>query len=86
MEKTTKKTRTPLKERPLRLPGESLDRDIHKLQTEMVVYGILAIFLLVIAYTQWISWYYHAPPQPLLFFVLALIFMTYGFYKIYQMR
>jgi len=86
METARQDKRSPLKDRPLRFPGQSLDSEIRKLQIEIVGYFILAVFLIFVAYSQWVSWYFHAPPQPLIFFVLALIFIAYGCYRVYQIQ
>ncbi len=86
MDTLKKEKRSPLKDKPLRLPGQSLDVEIHRLQLEIFTFVGLALVLMLVAYSEWVSWYFHAPPAPLVFFILALIFTLYAFFKVYQTR
>jgi hypothetical protein len=78
--------RTPLKDKPLRLPGQSLDQQIRKLQLEIAGYLVFSVFLLLIAYLEWTHWFFHSPPQPIFFTVVAILFLAYGSYKIIQIQ
>jgi hypothetical protein len=79
--------KSPLKDKPLRAPGESLDKKI----TDLIIDGgihylfISALFLMM-AVMEWIHRYSKAPPSPWLFSFMALIAILYSTVKIIRTR
>ena len=82
-----KKTRSPLKARALRNPGEYLGEEIVRLQTEDafpylavgVVFGFMAVFEWARALLKW-------PPQPWLFTGIAVLACCLAAVKVKQIR
>jgi hypothetical protein len=65
--------RSPLKAKPLRVPGESLDEEIDRWQTDHVfdyLFAAGSIFLL--AGMEWFGYLTNSPRRPILFSVLAV--------------
>ncbi len=66
--------KSPLKDRPLRNPGESIDREIYDVLLDgLLRYYMVAVLLGVMAGLEWWRWYTHARPSPLIFTACALI-------------
>lgn len=70
--------RSPLKGPPPRVPGQSVDEEIHRFRDEditpLVVMGIFCIFFAIV---EWIRWLFDIRPQPIFISILALIAATY---------
>ena len=68
---------SPLKDRPLRYPGESLDREIESWvgQTAMSYY-MAAALLTFLACMEWIGYFNESPRHPILYSVAAAIALT----------
>ncbi len=65
--------RSPLKDNPLRSPGESLDRKIQSVFDDNVMpYFLAAMVLVLLAFMEWMRLLRGSPPQPWLFSMLAL--------------
>ncbi len=78
-----KEKRSPLKEKPLHNPGESLEQKMNTLFYEEVaphVYQI--IFIIIIVAWEWWRWYWKIPLSPLLISLFAVVFGGYSVYKI----
>jgi hypothetical protein len=79
--KQTTAKRSPLESKPLHNPGQSLDREIHRLVDEKVVpylaVGVMACFL---AMNEWWRAYVGSPPQPIAMTIVASVFAGYGAY------
>jgi hypothetical protein len=80
-------TRSPLKARPLRNPGEYLAEEIKRLQNEDIGSYIMAgmIFVLLSVF-EWIRFFLKWPPQPKLFTFMAVLASCIGAIKIIQIR
>jgi hypothetical protein len=78
--------KSPLKSRPLRIPGESLDREIDRWSVDvMLPYFISAALLCALASMEWLAYFTHAPRNPILFSgmaALALIVATWQIFRI----
>jgi hypothetical protein len=67
------KGKSPLKDPPLRNPGQSLDEEIHRViedQADPYITAVLALW--AIAFIEWVGAWRALPRQPLLFACLAL--------------
>jgi hypothetical protein len=74
--------RSPLKRKPLRNPGESLQEEIYSIQTEQLLPPlIMAFFGIGVAVFEWWRYLRQAPPQPMLLSAIAFIAVVYGAYK-----
>jgi hypothetical protein len=78
--------RSPLKQQPLRVPGESLAEERNRILYDRVLpYAILAIFLILYAGLQWWESFTKSPPQPSVatfFAVCAVVYATYRTLKV----
>ncbi len=67
-------SQSPLKAKPLRIPGESLDKEIDDLVRDSVMsYFIAATMLSGLAGFEWFGYLTHSPRRPILFSIVALI-------------
>jgi hypothetical protein len=86
-EEGNEKTRSPLKARALRNPGESLGEEIGRLQTEDafpyfavgVVFGFMAVF-------EWARTLLKWPPRPVLFTAMAVLACCLAAVKVQRIR
>lgn len=75
--------KSPIKAKPLRNPGESLDRQINDiLIDDIIFYIMLATYAILIAGFEWFRWYARTPPSPITLTVLAVIILTVAVWKI----
>ena len=84
MTKSNKK-RSPLPDRQLRYPGQSLDSEIEKLRWNIAIYAGLSSILIVLAFYEWWHWYRNIPPQPIATIIIAAVIVVYSSVKIGQM-
>jgi hypothetical protein len=67
-------SRSPLKDPPLRLPGQSLDEEIERWQNERLInYLITASSFFLLAFMEWFGYLTHGPRRPILFSSCALL-------------
>lgn len=82
---TTKKS--PLKDKPLRHAGQSLDEEINRLiEDDALPYISTSVLMLVLSMLEWYRWYFQLPPSPYIFTSLALLITGFSTYKIINMR
>jgi len=65
--------RSPLKDKPLRNPGQSLDHKITDLGFDALMYMTVAILFVVLALTQWVQLLTQSKPTPMLYSAIALV-------------
>jgi len=83
-----KKKRSPLKNRPLRTPGQSLDDEIQRIMGEEVVtYVLFPIMLMGFTIWNWLLWYQIVQvSNPISLTVIVIIISVYCFFKILKVR
>lgn len=70
---------SPLKAKPLRLPGESVDKEIDRWITDKALGALFAAgCFCFVAYFEWYGYLTHAPRRPILFSVVALVALLYA--------
>ena len=75
--------KSPLKDNPLRNPGESLDEEIADfLYDEVLTYIFVSILMVSIAGLEWAKWYLKTPPSPWLYSFFALLTIACSVLKI----
>jgi hypothetical protein len=75
--------KSPLKDNPLRNPGESLDKEITEfLYDEVLTYIFVSILMVSIAGLEWAKWYLKTPPAPWLYSFIAFLTIAYSVLKI----
>ncbi len=79
--------KSPLKDKPLPNPGESLDRQIDDvIYDEVVTYYVLALVVVLLAIMEWWKWYSGAPPSPGGFALCAFGFLIYSGFRVLRAR
>lgn len=87
MSGTLRGKRSPLKRKPLRNPGESLQEERQRLiEDEWIPYAFVAVMMVLVAFAEWGRWYFKTPPQPIAMSVVALLAVGYGMYKFITLR
>ena len=77
--------KSPLKSKPLRNPGESLDEEINNvLLDDALPYCIVSIFVIVLAGLEWWRWYSELPPAPIIYSILAVLSVLVSTWKVRQ--
>jgi len=70
---------SPLKDRPLPGPGESLQARLDDLREgKILVPMVTAVFLILLAGLEWLRWYRDTPPQPRLYSFFAIAYAIYA--------
>jgi hypothetical protein len=79
--------RSPIKSKPLRYPGESLDQEILRLQDEIFTkYGVYAAFFITLALLEWLRYATNALPNPWIYSIVAFIVVAFTTYKVLQIK
>jgi hypothetical protein len=66
-------TRSPLRNHPLRLPGQSLDQDIREVQGRILESVTFLAFILVLTILEWYRWAFETPYSPWIYSVLLVL-------------
>jgi hypothetical protein len=72
------RNKSPLKDAPLRNPGQSLDAQIDDLRLDMFQPFLVATTFVVLAVLEWLRWYRNDPPHPILYSCAALAGIVYA--------
>ena len=82
-----KDKRSPLKDNPLRNPGQSLDEQIRDLVFDYAL-GPLTFALIIVLLTgfEWLIYYRVAPPAPFHFSVVAVVAVGYAAFRFFRLR
>jgi len=78
--------RGPLRDKPLRYPGQSLDEEIRRLQWDIAGYFILAVVFIGLLVLEWWRWFRDVPPQPMAALFLAVIVVLISYLRIRQLE
>ncbi len=73
-----KDSASPLKDSPLRNPGQSLDSQIDDLRLDMFEPLLVAMIFIVISIMEWFRWYRDDRPHPLFYSALAVAGVIYA--------
>ncbi len=81
-------TKSPLKDRPLRLPGQSLDEEIKRLMGDGVLpYILLPVVLILLTVWNWLLWYQIvAIHKPVLLTILTAFLLGFSFLKLREYK
>ena len=81
MQKQEKKS--PLKDRPLRYAGQSLDEQFNDILGEKIMpYMMIVIFFFLWIVAEWLRFVFKSPPQPITFTILFVGVTVFSFLKI----
>ena len=83
--KKIKQKKSPIKDNPLRYPGQSLDEEIQRrLENDALPYLLISVFSIVIAGMEWWRWYKEIPYSPVLYTIFAILIVLYSAYKLFK--
>lgn len=81
------KTRSPIKGKPLRLPGQSLRRERQMLWEDKIEpWALLAIFFMALALFEWFRHWQQLPPSPWLMSVAAALALGLAVWRYWRLR
>jgi len=81
-----KTKRSPIKERPLRNPGEQLDYDIQDLWEKASYYFFIGAALVVLTVYEWMIWFHPTTPKPWVTTLVTSAVICYSVYRIYKIK
>lgn len=80
-----KQKKSPIKDNPLRYPGQSLDEEIQKkLENDALPYLLISVFSIVLAAMEWWRWYKEIPYTPVVYTVFAILIVLYSAFKLFK--
>ena len=74
--------RSPLKDKPLRNPGQSLDDKLTDYAFDVLFYAFIALMFCMFAAMEWVRTWTNAPPMPLLWSGIAAISIVIGLVRV----
>ncbi|SRR6266545_3511333 len=82
-----KDKRSPLKDRPLRNPGQSLDEQIRDLASDYA-HGpaVFALFMVLVTALEWLKYYHSLPPKPWFYSSVAAPAVFYAVWRFFRVR
>lgn len=83
--KEKEKKRSPLKDRPLRYAGQSLDEKIEEILLNLLYWFLLPGVAIILVIGDWIRFINPQPPErPILITIIAVILLAIGLFKIFR--
>jgi hypothetical protein len=80
-------TKSPIKDKPLRSPGQSLEEERRKLfEDKLETPFVLALFFTLLAALEWWRYYMKLPLNPIVFTVFAILFVVFVAWRIWRIR
>ncbi len=77
--------RSPLKEKPLRAPGQSLTAELYGRSLDLMGLCLLCLFILWNMAAEWLRWYSKDNPHPIPYTFIAIAVCSFCFPKIRRM-
>lgn len=79
--------KSPLKDKPLRNPGESLERYwMDYVMDQVLLYLMVALFMTLLAALEWWRYLQDLPPSPYIYTAMATIVVPVAAYKVWTAR
>jgi hypothetical protein len=83
----TNESRSPLKAKPLRMPGQSLQEQRDKLfEDKLETPAMMAVFCVMLAGWEWSRYFTPRPPAPGLMSAIALTFVAFVAWRFWRVR
>ena len=83
----TEPTRSPIKDKPLRLPGQSLMEERAALwENKLELWALMAVFFIVLAGWEWFRYFRPMQPHPILVSACALAVLGFAGWRLYRLR
>ena len=85
--KSRKQRISPIKDKPLRNPGQSLDEELQRLFEDDISPWIAAfLFPPILTGYEWWRWITNSPPQPLQMLIASITMSGYALFRLLQLR
>lgn len=83
LKKSKRKTKSPIKQPPLRQAGQSVKEDIESIIDEKVyMWLFIGAWAIMLAVFEWFAWFLALPRSPLLFTAIPLLVVPYCIWKL----
>lgn len=80
-------TKSPIKDKPLRLPGQSLEEERRRLfENKIETPLMLAVFFAAFTAMEWWRYFWTRPPSPVIFTVVAVLMSGFAAWRILKSR
>lgn len=79
--------RSPLREKPLRYAGQSLDERINDVFLEQLfTYALIITFSVFLAVTEWVRFFSNTKPHPISVTIISLVMIAYSVWKFFLLK
>lgn len=83
----TEATKSPIKDKPLRHPGQSLEEERRLLIGDTIETPLLmALVFVVLAFMEWWRYWQNMKPTPVLFTFVAAVFVLWSAWRVWRVR
>lgn len=83
----TESTKSPIKDKPLRHAGQSLEEERRLLISDKIETPLLmALVFVVLAFLEWWRYWQNMKPSPVLFTISAVVFVLWSAWKVWRIR
>lgn len=82
--KSKSEKHSPLKDKPLRYAGQSLDEQIEDKLLEAVYWAVVSFGAIIFAIAEWFRYLYPKPAQPIYITIFAVIVIAIGANKVFK--
>ena len=80
-------TKSPIKDKPLRFPGQSLEEERRKLfEDKLETPLLLALFFIALSALEWWRDYSQSPPNPIVFTAIAVLLVGFAAWRVWKTR
>jgi len=80
-------TKSPIKDKPLRSPGQSLEEERRKLfEDKLETPLMLAVVFMVFAAMEWWRYFWKVPPKPFIFTIVAVLLVVFAAWRVWKTR
>lgn len=77
--------KSPIKDKPLRYPGQSLDQQRTKLLDDKLLAPVMvAVFMVALAGLEWWRYYHPRPFNPIMYSLIAILTVAYASWKVWR--
>lgn len=87
MGKEKQLTKSPIEDKPLRYPAQSLDEKLDNLIDEkLLIYISIPAMFIILALNAWISYFGKTIPNPVIFTIIAILSLIWSAYQIIKFK
>lgn len=80
-------TKSPINEKPLRYPAQSLDEKLDELMNDKALgYFLFSAIFISVSFSSWVAYYLKTLPNPIILTLITIGVIAWSFYKISQIR